>query len=89
MLPGGRLVYGGAIWSSPPHPAAPAPVAGRDDEFLSRVDLREQILAVGFEVVDDDHPSAEQVRRRYEEQRAAYEVGVPGRTRVAYFCLRG
>lgn len=103
MLPGGRLVYGEAIWSATPHQAATAPLAGRDDEYLTQDALREQIRAAGFEVVnhdqasvqewdvfeagyrdrftrwleahDADHPAAEQVRRQYEEQRAAYEEG--------------
>ena len=35
LLPrGGRLVYGEGIWSTPPTPAATAPLAGRDDEFV-------------------------------------------------------
>ncbi|WP_369746078.1 cyclopropane-fatty-acyl-phospholipid synthase family protein [Paenarthrobacter sp. AMU7] len=117
VLPGGRLVYGEAIWSATPHPAATAPLAGRDDEYLTQDALREQIRAAGFEVVDDDqasvqewdvfeagyrgrftrwleshdadHPAAEQVRRRYEEQRAAYEEGYRGVLGMAYFCLRG
>ena len=117
VLPGGRLVYGEAIWSATPHPAATAPLAGRDDEYLSADALRQQIRAAGFEVVDNDqasvqewdvfeagfrdrftrwleahdadHPAAEQVRRRYEEQRAAYEEGYRGVLGMAYFCLRG
>ena len=117
VLPGGRLVYGEAIWSATPHPAATAPLAGRDDEYLTQDALREQIRAAGFEVVDEDqasvqewdvfeagyrgrftrwleshdadHPAAEQVRRRYEEQRAAYEEGYRGVLGMAYFCLRG
>ncbi|MCY1676583.1 class I SAM-dependent methyltransferase [Pseudarthrobacter sp. SL88] len=117
VLPGGRLVYGEAIWSATPHPAATAPLAGRDDEYLTEDALREQIRAVGFEVVDEDqaslqewdvfeagyrdrftrwleahdadHPAAEQVRRHYEDQRAAYEEGYRGVLGMAYFCLRG
>lgn len=114
---GGRLVYGEAIWSTTPHPAATAPLAGRDDEYLTLDALREQIRAAGFEVVDEDqasvqewddfeagyrdrftrwleahdadHPAAEQVRRQYEEQRAAYEEGYRGVLGMAYFCLKG
>lgn len=117
VLPGGRLVYGEAIWSAAPHPAATAPLAGRDDEYLTEDALREQIRAAGFEVADADqaslaewdvfeagyrgrftrwleahdagHPSAEQVRQRYEEQRAAYEDGYRGVLGMAYFCLNG
>ena len=117
VLPGGRLVYGEAIWSATPHQAATAPLAGRDDEYLTEDALREQIRAAGFEVVDHDqasvqewdlfeagyrdrftrwleahdadHPAAEQVRRQYEEQRAAYEEGYRGVLGMAYFCLRG
>ena len=29
-----RLVYGEGIWSAPPTPAATAPLAGRDDEYV-------------------------------------------------------
>ena len=117
VLPGGRLVYGEAIWSAAPHPAATAPLAGRDDEYLTEHALREQISDAGFEVVnhaqasvqewdvfeagyrdrftrwleahDADHPAAEHVRARHEEQRAAYEEGYRGVLGMAYFCLRG
>ena len=117
VLPGGRLVYGEAIWTATPHPAATAPLAGRDDEYLTADALRGQIRAAGFEVVDEDnasvqewdvfeagyrgrftrwleahdagHPAAGQVRRQYEEQRAAYEEGYRGVLGMAYFCLRG
>ncbi|WP_314326198.1 hypothetical protein [Paenarthrobacter ilicis] len=40
-----------------------------------------------LEAHDDDHPAAEQVRSRYEEQRAAYEDGYRGVLGMAYFCL--
>ncbi|MFC9773393.1 MULTISPECIES: SAM-dependent methyltransferase [unclassified Pseudarthrobacter] len=60
VLPGGRLVYGEAIWSATPHPAATAPLAGRDDEYLTRDALREQIRAAGFEVVDDDQATVQE-----------------------------
>jgi|GEM_PF-6207628 len=91
---------------APPHPAATAPLAGRDDEFLTQDALRAQIHAAGFDVVDEDqvtleewdvfeagfrdrftrwleandagHPAAEQIRRQYEERRAAYEDGYRG-----------
>ncbi|WP_426762780.1 SAM-dependent methyltransferase [Pseudarthrobacter sp. 1G09] len=117
VRPGGRLVYGEAIWSAAPYPAATAPLAGRDDEYLTENALHEQICAAGFEVLDADqasieewdvfeagyrnrytrwleahdadHPSAEQVRRQYEEQRAAYEDGYRGVLGMAYFCLKG
>lgn len=34
MRPGGRLVYGEAMWSSAPTPAATSVLSGRDDEYL-------------------------------------------------------
>ncbi|WP_180967325.1 SAM-dependent methyltransferase [Zhihengliuella halotolerans] len=117
VRPGGRLVYGEAIWSTAPHPAATAPLAGRDDEYLTADALRQQVRAAGFEVVDDDqadlgewdvfeagfrarftrwlqangadHPAATEVRRRHEEQRAAYEEGYRGVLGMTYLCLRG
>lgn len=60
VRPGGRLVYGEAIWMATPHPAATAPLSGRDDEFLARDAVREQILAAGFEVVDDHEATLEE-----------------------------
>lgn len=117
VVPGGRLVYGEAIWSAPPHPAATAPLSGRDDEFLTADALLEQVRAAGFEVVraeqadlaewdafeagfrdrytrwlhthGADHPAAAEVRRRREDQRAAYEEGYRGVLGMAYLCLRG
>ena len=53
-----------------------------DDEPLATQGLR-----LRLEAHDDDHPAAEQVRSRYEEQRAAYEDGYRGVLGMAYFCL--
>lgn len=60
VLPGGRLVYGEAIWSATPHPAATAPLAGRDDEYLTLDALSEQIRDAGFEIVDADQASIQE-----------------------------
>jgi SAM-dependent methyltransferase len=52
LLPhGGRLVYGEGIWSAPPTPAATAPLAGRDDEFVGLGGLVELAEAHDFAVV--------------------------------------
>jgi cyclopropane fatty-acyl-phospholipid synthase-like methyltransferase len=45
---GGRVVYGEGIWSRPPTRAAVAPLAGRDDEFVSLPELLELVVAAGF-----------------------------------------
>lgn len=45
---GGRVVYGEGIWSGPPTAAAVAPLAGRDDEFVSLSELLELVSAAGF-----------------------------------------
>jgi SAM-dependent methyltransferase len=117
VRPGGRLVYGEAIWSAPPHPAATAPLSGRDDEFVTLDALVELTREAGFEMLradradldewDDfeagfrdrftrwlethghDHPAAPEIRRRHEQQRAAYEEGYRGVLGMAYLCLRG
>jgi cyclopropane fatty-acyl-phospholipid synthase-like methyltransferase len=52
LLPrGGRLVYGEGIWSTPPTPAATAPLAGRDDEFVSLGSLVALVESQGFAVM--------------------------------------
>jgi hypothetical protein len=52
LLPrGGRLVYGEGIWSAPPTPAATAPLAGRDDEYLPMGALVALAEGHGFAVV--------------------------------------
>ncbi|HEY3530282.1 MAG TPA: methyltransferase domain-containing protein [Nocardioides sp.] len=52
LLPrGGRLVYGEGIWSAPPTPAATAPLAGRDDEFVAMGNLVQMAEANGLAVV--------------------------------------
>jgi cyclopropane fatty-acyl-phospholipid synthase-like methyltransferase len=48
---GGRLVYGEGIWSRPPTPAATAPLAGRDDEFVPIGRLVELAKSQGFAVL--------------------------------------
>lgn len=45
---GGRVVYGEAIWSAAPTPAAIAPLAGRVDEFVFLGDLVETAVEEGF-----------------------------------------
>ncbi len=45
---GGRVVYGDGIWSRPPTPAAIAPLAGRDDEFLTLGEVVDLAVAAGF-----------------------------------------
>ena len=52
LLPrGGRLVYGEGIWSAPPSPAATAPLAGRDDEYVTLAELVALAEAHGFGVL--------------------------------------
>jgi cyclopropane fatty-acyl-phospholipid synthase-like methyltransferase len=48
---GSRLVYGEGIWRAPPTPAATAPLAGRDDEYVFLGDLVELAKAHGFAVM--------------------------------------
>jgi hypothetical protein len=52
LLPrGGRLVFGEGIWSAPPTPAATAPLAGRDDEYVTLGELVELAKRQGFAVM--------------------------------------
>ena len=52
LLPsGGRLVYGEGIWSAPPTPAATAPLAGRDDEYVPLGTLVALAESHGFAVL--------------------------------------
>jgi SAM-dependent methyltransferase len=52
LLPrGGRLVYGEGIWSQPPTPAATAPLAGRDDEYVDLAALVALAEGHGFGVM--------------------------------------
>jgi cyclopropane fatty-acyl-phospholipid synthase-like methyltransferase len=52
LLPrGGRLVYGEGIWSAPPTPAATAPLAGREDEYVTLGELVHLAQARGFAVM--------------------------------------
>jgi SAM-dependent methyltransferase len=52
LLPrGGRLVYGEGIWSRPPTPAAVAPLAGRDDEYVDLGTLTRLATDLGFAVL--------------------------------------
>ena len=52
LLPrGGRLVYGEGVWSAPPTPAAIAPLAGRDDEYVTLGELVDLAKAQGFAVM--------------------------------------
>jgi SAM-dependent methyltransferase len=52
LLPrAGRLVYGEGVWSAPPTPAATAPLAGRDDEYVTLGELVELAKKHGFAVM--------------------------------------
>lgn len=49
LLPrGGRLVFGESIWSQPPTPRAIAPLAGREDEYVTLEELLEIAIGCGF-----------------------------------------
>ena len=49
LLPrGGRLVYGDGIWTRPPTRAAVAPLAGRDDEFVTLGEVADLAVAAGL-----------------------------------------
>jgi SAM-dependent methyltransferase len=61
LLPSGApLVYGEAIWSVPPTPAAIAPLGGRLDEFLFLPDLVDLAWASGFAVVQVQQASLDE-----------------------------
>jgi cyclopropane fatty-acyl-phospholipid synthase-like methyltransferase len=61
LLPrGGRLVYGEGIWSRPPTPEATAPLAGRDDEFVTLGALVEIAEAHGFALVSAHEASLDE-----------------------------
>ena len=45
---GGRVVYGDGIWSQPPTPEAVAPLAGREDEFVTLGEVAELAVGAGF-----------------------------------------
>lgn len=51
VSPGGRVVYGEAIWSRSPTPAATAPLSGRGDEFVGLAELVDLAVEHGFAVV--------------------------------------
>jgi SAM-dependent methyltransferase len=48
VSPGGRVLYGEGVWSSPPTPEAVAPLSGRLDEFLPLAGVLELAAAHGF-----------------------------------------
>jgi SAM-dependent methyltransferase len=61
LLPrGGRLVYGEGIWSRPPTPAAIAPLAGRDDEYVDLGTLTRLATDHGFAVVSAGEASLDE-----------------------------
>ena len=45
---GHRVLYGESIWSQPPTPTATAPLAGRNDEYLTLPELLELAVDHGF-----------------------------------------
>ena len=57
---GGRVIYGDGIWSRPPTPAATAPLAGRDDEFLTLGGVVDLAVAAGFAPLEVHEASLEE-----------------------------
>lgn len=57
---GGRVVYGDGIWSSPPTPQATAPLAGRDDEFVTIAELVALAEEAGFSVESADEATLDE-----------------------------
>jgi hypothetical protein len=45
---GARVLYGDGIWSRSPTPEATAPLAGRDDEFVTLPELLDLVVEHGF-----------------------------------------
>lgn len=48
VRPGGRVLYGDAVWTRSPTPEATAPLAGREDEFVPLAELVELAVQHGF-----------------------------------------
>jgi predicted O-methyltransferase YrrM len=57
---GARVVYGEAVWSRSPTPAATAPLSGRDDEFVPLADLVDLAVEHGFAPVVVQEASLEE-----------------------------
>jgi hypothetical protein len=57
---GGRVLYGDGVWSRSPTPEATAPLAGRDDEFVSLADLVDLAVEHGFAPVAAHEASLEE-----------------------------
>ncbi len=102
MVPrGSRVLYGEGIWSRPPTPAAIAPLAGRDDEYVALPRLLELTVEYGFapiqvhEATQDEWDVFESgYSARYAHWLAAHEYGhhdaarvreLAARQRTAYF----
>jgi methyltransferase family protein len=57
---GGRVLYGDGVWSRSPTPEATAPLAGRDDEFVSLAELLDLAVDHGFAPVAVHEASLEE-----------------------------
>ena len=68
---GGRLLYGEAVWSRPPTPAATAPLAGRDDELVDLLELTRLAGAAGFAVAG----AVEATQQEWDEFESGYAAG--------------
>lgn len=86
---GGRVVYGESIWSRPPTPAATAPLAGRDDEYVGLPELLELAVDHGFaplvvhEASQDEWDAFESgYAARYARWLAAHDADHPDRGEV-------
>lgn len=72
LLPrGGRLVYGEGVWSRPPTPAATAPLAGRDDEYVDLGTLTRLATGHGFAVLGAGEASLDE----WDEFEAGFTAG--------------
>ncbi|RII42219.1 methyltransferase domain-containing protein [Galactobacter valiniphilus] len=60
VRPGGRLIYGEAVWSAAPTPAATAALSGRDDEYLQLDALTALASTHGFTVESVEEASREE-----------------------------
>lgn len=60
LSPGGRLLYGEAVWSAAPSGAATAALGGRDDEYVSADAVARLAEAQGFTVLGVNEASLEE-----------------------------